>query len=66
MQPTTEIIATDFFGRKIVKATPVMTDNEAENHVPVDEPVQKFRAVYKFNEGSSSAVRKTIKMSALM
>jgi chromosome transmission fidelity protein 18 len=32
----------------------------------VEPPKQKFRAVYKFNEGSSSAVRKPIKMSALM
>ena len=27
---------------------------------------KSFRAVYKFNEGSSSAVRKTVKMNALM
>jgi len=32
----------------------------------VEPPKQKFKAVYKFNEGSSSAVRKPIKMSALM
>ncbi|EIW66530.1 hypothetical protein TREMEDRAFT_34848, partial [Tremella mesenterica DSM 1558] len=29
-------------------------------------PIKKFRALYKFHEGSSSAVRKNIKMSALM
>jgi chromosome transmission fidelity protein 18 len=32
----------------------------------VEQPKKRFRAIYKFNEGSSSAVRKTIKMSALM
>jgi hypothetical protein len=30
------------------------------------EPVKTFRALYKFHEGSSSAVRKSIKMSTLM
>jgi len=34
--------------------------------VPLVPATKKFRAVYKFHEGSSSAVRKTIKMSALM
>lgn len=29
-------------------------------------PAKRFRAVYKFHEGSSSAVRKCIKMSTLM
>jgi hypothetical protein len=27
---------------------------------------KKFRALYKFHEGSSSAVRKSVKMSTLM
>lgn len=27
---------------------------------------KRFRAVYRFNEGSSSAVRKNVKMAALM
>ncbi len=31
-----------------------------------DKPRTKFRAVYRFNEGSSSAVRTNVKMSALM
>jgi chromosome transmission fidelity protein 18 len=33
---------------------------------PAEPPKKRFRAVYKFHEGSSSAVRKTIKMSSLM
>jgi len=37
-----------------------------ESDVFTEQPKIKFRAVYKFNEGSSSAVRKPIKMSALM
>jgi chromosome transmission fidelity protein 18 len=33
----------------------------------VVEPIRKkFRALYKFHEGSSSAVRKSVKMSTLM
>ncbi len=33
---------------------------------PVEPAPKRFRAVYKFNEGSSSAVRQSVKMSALM
>jgi len=33
----------------------------------VVEPIRKkFRAMYKFHEGSSSAVRRSVKMSTLM
>lgn len=38
----------------------------AEPAAPAEPPQKRFRAVYKFHEGSSSAVRKTIKMSSLM
>lgn len=36
--------------------------------MPTDElpVIKKFRAVYKFHEGSSAAVRKGVKMSTLM
>jgi hypothetical protein len=35
--------------------------------VSIAQPAaKKFRAVYQFNEGSSAAVRKPIKMSAMM
>lgn len=34
--------------------------------IPVPEAIVKFRAVYKFHEGSSAAVRRGVKMSSLM
>ena len=33
---------------------------------PVPEAIAKFRAVYKFHEGSSAAVRRGVKMSSMM
>ena len=42
-----------------------VVDDVFTESAPV-QPNKKFKAVYKFHEGSSSAVRKNIKMSALM
>ncbi|OCF36301.1 hypothetical protein I316_02176 [Kwoniella heveanensis BCC8398] len=69
-----EAPATDFFGR-LKSTTSLLSVNSTESPVegslspapaPVEPPKKKFRALYKFHEGSSSAVRKNIKMSALM
>ncbi|WRT65827.1 uncharacterized protein IL334_002777 [Kwoniella shivajii] len=65
-----DLPATDFFGRTKSTSTPILAaeslgvDNASP--APPEPPQKRFRAVYKFNEGSSSAVRKSIKMSALM
>ncbi|WVW80294.1 hypothetical protein I302_102272 [Kwoniella bestiolae CBS 10118] len=66
-----ELPATDFFGRTKSISVPLLrTDSANEGSIspalPAEPPIKKFRAVYKFNEGSSSAVRKNVKMSALM
>ncbi|WVQ78666.1 hypothetical protein IAT38_000753 [Cryptococcus sp. DSM 104549] len=60
----------DFFGRTVavIPALPAENGNaegDEDDDAP-EPPRKKFRAIYKFNEGSSSAVRKCIKMSALM
>ncbi|RSH94825.1 hypothetical protein EHS25_004631 [Saitozyma podzolica] len=60
-----EAVATDFFGRTVKPVVPLDGDEEIET-APAEPPKKRFRAVYKFHEGSSSAVRKTIKMSSLM
>ena len=39
------------------------TDSAQSSSLPA---LKKFRAVYKFHEGSSAAVRKNVKMSTLM
>lgn len=49
----------DFFGRLIEVES-------ATSSSVVQRPAKKFRVIYRFNEGSSSAVRKPIKMSSLM
>ncbi|KAK6907495.1 hypothetical protein I203_101489 [Kwoniella mangroviensis CBS 8507] len=65
-----ELPATDFFGRTKSTSVPLLStgsmDEGSISPVPAEPPVKKFRAVYKFNEGSSSAVRKNVKMSTLM
>ncbi|WWC88031.1 uncharacterized protein L201_002934 [Kwoniella dendrophila CBS 6074] len=62
--------ATDFFGRTKSTSIPLLgTESREDGSIspaPPEPPVKKFKALYKFNEGSSSAVRKSIKMSALM
>ncbi|WOO80484.1 Chromosome transmission fidelity protein 18 [Vanrija pseudolonga] len=57
--------ATDFFGR--IKAPPKIVEKPVGGEPTLPQPtVKKFRSVYKFNEGSSAAVRKNVKMGALM
>lgn len=52
----------DFFGRPIKRKQP-----EAVKDIIVPTPaLKKVKVTYKFNEGASSAVRKPIKMSALL
>jgi hypothetical protein len=41
-------------------------DGEMLREESIPEAIVKFRAVYKFHEGSSAAVRRGVKMSALM
>ncbi|KAJ9109280.1 hypothetical protein QFC21_000609 [Naganishia friedmannii] len=48
----------DFFGRLVAKKAKL---NDVEDIV-----TQEFRVLYKYNEGSSSALRKTLKMSSMM
>ncbi|KAJ9125621.1 hypothetical protein QFC22_000583 [Naganishia vaughanmartiniae] len=48
----------DFFGRLVAKKAKL---NDIEDIV-----TQEFRVLYKYNEGSSSALRKTLKMSSMM
>lgn len=50
----------DFFGR-LIEIDPTITSLSVSG-----PPLKKFRVMYKFNEGSSSAVRKPIKMGAFM
>ncbi|WWC60447.1 uncharacterized protein I303_103019 [Kwoniella dejecticola CBS 10117] len=66
-----ELPATDFFGRTKSTSVPLLRAESSDQGsvspaLPPEPPTKKFKAVYKFNEGSSSAVRKSIKMSALM
>jgi chromosome transmission fidelity protein 18 len=62
-----EQVATDFFGR-IVKTLPEpVFGGDITEVTPMSEPPRKrFRAAYKFHEGSSCAVRKNVRMSTLM
>ncbi|WVO14672.1 hypothetical protein L204_102309 [Cryptococcus depauperatus] len=53
---------TDFFGRTVA----VIEEEVVGDSLLKAPPQKKFRAIYKFNEGSLSAVRRSIKMSALM
>ncbi|KAK4688524.1 chromosome transmission fidelity protein 18, partial [Tremellales sp. Uapishka_1] len=60
---------TDFFGRLVQPPREVenIQGDDVESAQMLLEPVKKkFRALYKFNEGSSSAVRQSVKMSTLM
>ncbi|KLT43446.1 P-loop containing nucleoside triphosphate hydrolase protein [Cutaneotrichosporon oleaginosum] len=59
---------TDFFGRVRLPAAPVGKSGTDDVDIELEPvlPMTKFRAVYRFNEGSSSAVRTNVKMSALM
>ncbi|KAI9632791.1 P-loop containing nucleoside triphosphate hydrolase protein [Dioszegia hungarica] len=52
--------------RPRTKLTRPALDPEAELSATPPPPAKRFRAVYKFHEGSSSAVRKCIKMATLM
>ncbi|WWC68500.1 uncharacterized protein I206_102429 [Kwoniella pini CBS 10737] len=66
-----ELPATDFFGRTKSINIPLLgtespTEESVSTNLPIEPPIKKFKAIYKFNEGSSSAVRKSIKMSTLM
>ncbi|WVQ93642.1 hypothetical protein IAU59_000718 [Kwoniella sp. CBS 9459] len=68
-----EAPATDFFGRlksttSLLSVPGIGSPDEASLSPapPPEPPKKKFKALYKFHEGSSSAVRKNIKMSALM
>ncbi|KIR51748.1 chromosome transmission fidelity protein 18 [Cryptococcus gattii Ru294] len=56
---------TDFFGRTVAV---IEEDGKCDAHGarPQAPPKKKFRPIYKFNEGSLSAVRRSVKMSALM
>ncbi|ORY29754.1 hypothetical protein BCR39DRAFT_588132 [Naematelia encephala] len=52
-----ETIAMDFFGRVVKPAPRAMQDDESLPSI-VEPVTKKFRAIYKFNEGSSSAMDK--------
>ncbi|KAG8969390.1 hypothetical protein FRC03_003081 [Tulasnella sp. 419] len=55
---------TDFFGRPIVQKEASTTKaNQTTEQAP---PTKKFRVSYNYNEGSSSAVRKPVKMLSLL
>ncbi|WVO24366.1 uncharacterized protein IAS62_005731 [Cryptococcus decagattii] len=54
---------TDFFGRTVAV---IEEDVIVDGARPQAPPKKKFRPIYKFNEGSLSAVRRSVKMSALM
>ncbi|OWT35579.1 chromosome transmission fidelity protein 18 [Cryptococcus neoformans Bt1] len=54
---------TDFFGRTVAVIEEEVTADGARPQAPSKK---KFRPIYKFNEGSLSAVRRSVKMSALM
>ncbi|WVQ77322.1 hypothetical protein IAR50_007006 [Cryptococcus sp. DSM 104548] len=56
----------DFFGRTVAvieDETLGCNDDTSQVRQP---PKKKFKPIYKFNEGSLSAVRRSVKMSALM
>ncbi|TYJ55605.1 hypothetical protein B9479_003755 [Cryptococcus floricola] len=56
----------DFFGRTVAI---IEDETLGENDDPAQvrqPPTKKFKPIYKFNEGSLSAVRRSVKMSALM
>lgn len=52
---------TDFFGRAKANVLGAVGSKGIDG-----QPAKKFRVVYKFNEGSSSAVRKPVKMATLL
>ncbi|KAH8082309.1 P-loop containing nucleoside triphosphate hydrolase protein [Filobasidium floriforme] len=52
---------TDFFGRAKANVLAAVGSKGIDG-----QPAKKFRVVYKFNEGSSSAVRKPVKMATLL
>lgn len=61
--------AVDFFGRtKIVPSTNVTTESTVDGVTTITSgpPAKKFRLIYRFNEGSSSAVRKPVKMMEML
>ncbi|TXT07460.1 hypothetical protein VHUM_03180 [Vanrija humicola] len=59
--------ATDFFGRIKAPSKIVEAPAGAGGEPTLPKPAAKrFRAVYKFNEGSSAAVRTNVKMGSLM
>ncbi|WVR03696.1 hypothetical protein IAU60_000691 [Kwoniella sp. DSM 27419] len=58
--------ATDFFGRQKSNTSLSAVASMDGTTAPEEPQAKKFKALYKFNEGSSSAVRRSIKMSALM
>ncbi|KAL7419625.1 Chromosome transmission fidelity protein 18 [Cryptotrichosporon argae] len=60
---------TDFFGRALAPPpgpAPALDGDADEPSLPAAPPAKRFRAVYKFHEGSSAAVRKSVKMRMLM
>ncbi|KIO32526.1 hypothetical protein M407DRAFT_213664 [Tulasnella calospora MUT 4182] len=61
--PETEKQPVDFFGRPIIKRKQPEPVKDAAVPAP---PLKKVKVTYKHNEGASAAVRKPIKMHALL
>lgn len=55
-------VATDFFGRPIIPKGPKNRDGAQEKHVTK----QRYSVAYRFREGNSAAVRKSVKVGAFL